>query len=107
MLITLDYKYTSIYSLYKNSILRYGDTKVTKGNRVYYSYYVRKELVSKDLTHFKKDLQPLNVFEVKSIDFYYQIFSTNYINNSAFYGLLNKFNCIIEIEDFSNLIERW
>ena len=103
----MDYKYLPKIVLFKNTILKYGDTKITKGNRVYYIYYTRKDLVTKDLTQYTKNLNIFGIFNIKSIDLYYQIFSTSYINNSDFYGLLDKLHCIISIDDFSSLVERW
>ena len=93
--------------LFKNTLIRYGDTKLTDNNRTYYIYYVRKDLLTKDLIQFTKVLYRLGIFNIKSIDLYYQIFSISYINNSDFYGLLDKLNCIISVDDFSNLVERW
>ena len=104
----MDYpKFVPKNILLKNSIIRFGDTKVSNGGKVYYIYYTRKDLVTKDLTDYIKDFHIFGIFSIKSVDLYYQIFSINYINNSDFYGLLDKLNCIISLDDFSNLVERW
>ena len=93
--------------LYANTLLRYGDSKLSNNNRKYYIYYVNKVFITKDLTKFTKELFTLSIFSVKSIDRYYQVFSLNYINNSNFFKTLGSLDCLVSLDDFVNIIDRW
>lgn len=93
--------------LYLNTLLRYGDTKLTNNNRVYYIYYVNVDFITKDLKQFTKELFTLSIFNVKNIGRYYQVYSSAYIKNRDFFYLLDRLDCLVSLEDFVNIVERW
>ena len=98
----------SPFYLYINSLLHFSKEKeiVKDEQRYKVRYYLLdKRFVKKTTTDYLEAI--LSGTKVKDIDnYYYQIITLQYLNNQNVFYTLERYNVIISINEFIEMIER-